>query len=261
MRSGARLDHGRRTHKVLFTVAGVVVAVLIAGILLLHHYWPFTESAVRADLASASAANVHFAHFHDTYFPPGCVADDVVFQRQDSDHPLITMRRLTIRSYLGGLLYSHVSLIRAEGMHVILTGSDFAKKDPGGQQHVIDRLVADDAVLEIPHKSGKAFMQFVFHKFMMKNLGGNGPVHFYAVFDNPMPRGAIQTEGEFGPWDKSSADETPVSGNYSLNNADMSVFGWQFSGYLQEPRRKWHGEDAGTRGCEDTPRLTARCAF
>lgn len=226
MRSGATREHPlRQTRNILLTAAVIVVVVAIAGISVIHHYWPFTESAVRADLASAAAANVQFAHFHDTYFPPGCVAEDVVFQREGSDHPLITVRRLTIRSYLGGMVHGHVSLIRAEGMHVILSGSAFRSGNPQGHQRTIDRLVADDAVLELPRKSAEGSMRFVFHRFMMKNLSGDGPVSFSAVFENPMPRGVIQTEGRFGPWNDSHPDEMPVEGKYSLENADMSVFG------------------------------------
>jgi hypothetical protein len=225
MSFGATPEHRRgKLKKVLLTAAAIAVPLVIAGAAIAHHYWPFTESAVRADLASDASANVRFGSFHQTYFPPGCVAENVVFQRDNSTEPLITIRRLTIRSYLGGLLHNHVSLVRAEGMHVTLARSDFAQNNSNGQQSTVDRLVADDAVLEIRRSDPQQSLRFVFHQFAMKNLGGTGPVAFSAVFDNPMPAGLLRTSGQFGPWNRSHADQTPVSGKYSLEQADMGVF-------------------------------------
>ena len=226
MGSGTTREHRRGgVRKVLLTAAAIVVLLLIAAAIVAHHYWPFTESAVRADLASDASANVRFGSFHQTFFPPGCIAENVVFQRDNSTEPLITIRRLTIRSYLGGLLHNHVSLVRAEGMHVTLTGSNFAQNDSNSQHSTVDRLVADDAVLEIRRSDPQHSLRFVFHKFTMKNLGGSGPVSFSAVFDNPLPAGLLRTSGQFGPWNGSHPDATPVSGKYSLEQADMGVFG------------------------------------
>jgi AsmA-like C-terminal region len=223
MASGEIRGHRHRLRLVLLTTAVIIVVVVVfAGAVLVHHFWPFTEGAVRADLGSAASANVRFGSFHDRYFPPGCVAENVVFQRAGSPEPLITIRKLTIRSYLGGMLHSHVSLIRADGMHVILSSSGFVKRHPGGQQRMIDRLVADDAVLELRRKGRD--LPFVFHQFVMRNLGGNGPVNFSAIFDNPMPAGLVRTSGQFGPWNSTHSDQTPVSGKYSLEHADLRVF-------------------------------------
>jgi hypothetical protein len=213
----------RKTKKVLLSAAAILVAFAIAAAILLHHYWPFTESSVRDDLASATSAHVRFGSFHDQYFPPGCVAENVIFERKNSTSPLITVRRLVIRSYLAALFHNHVSLLRAEGMHVSLAGSDFVKKDTGGQQTiVVDRLVADDAVLEFGR--GQPGRRFVFHKFTGRNLGGSGPVYFSAIFDNPTPAGLVRISGQFGPWSSSHPENTAVSGEYSLEHADLHVF-------------------------------------
>jgi hypothetical protein len=225
MGSGTTREHRHgKTRKVLLTTAAIVVLLLIAAAIVAHHYWPFTESAVRADLASDASANVRFGSFHQKYFPPGCVAENVIFQRENSAEPLITIRRLTIRSYFGGMLHNHVSLVRAEGMHISLGNSDFAQTNSSNQQSTVDRLVADDAVLEIRRRDPEHNLRFVFHKFTMRNLGGTGPVAFSAVFDNPLPAGVLRTSGQFGPWNGSHPDQTPISGKYSLEQADLSVF-------------------------------------
>jgi AsmA-like C-terminal region len=213
---------GSKTPRLLAMVALSAAVMLIAGVVLLYHFWPFTESAVREELGSAASATVSIEKFRDTYFPPGCIAENVVFQRQNSDHSLISVRRIIIRAYPRALLHKHVSLLRAEGMHVILTASDLASHQPDGQRQIVDRLEADDAVLEIPRKQQS--MKFIFHKFRMEGLGGHGPVKFAAEFDNPMPTGIVRTSGQFGPWNTQHSEETAVSGKYSLENADLSVF-------------------------------------
>ena len=217
----------RRTKmkRILFAVAGVVVAVLIVAVVVAHHYWPFTESAVRSALAEDASARVSFGKFRDTYFPPGCVAENVTFQRDDSPAPLITIRRLIIRSYLPGMLHSHVSLLRAEGMHILITGSDVSRTHSTGQQHIVDRLVADDAVIEIRQSNPQKNLRFVFHKLALKDIGGTSPVNVSAVFDNPSPPGLITISGQFGPWGSSHWEDTPVSGKYSFQHADLSAFG------------------------------------
>jgi hypothetical protein len=224
MHSGARLHHHGRATKLLLTTAVILISLTIVGAILLHHYWPFSEASVRDNLSEAVSANVRFGSFHQKFFPPGCVAENVVFERPGSSEPLITVHKLTIQAYPGALLHKHVSVIRADGMHVILPASGSPTNSSSTERRIIDRLVADDAVLEIRRKTPPQSLRFVFHKFTMNYLGGTGPVSFSAVFDNPMPAGLIRTSGQFGPWNNSAAGQTPVSGKYSLENADMSVF-------------------------------------
>jgi hypothetical protein len=207
-------------------MAAIAAAILLCGVgvgvVLLHHFWPFTESSVRARLGESTAANVKFGSFREKYFPPGCIMENVVFQRSNSGQSLISIRRLTITSNLAGLLKHHISLLHAEGMHVTLGRSDFSADLSSSQQTVIDTLVADDAVLDVQRKTQP--MKFVFHKFQVQNLGGSGAIKFAAVFDNPMPAGLIQTSGQFGPWNSSDPAGTPVSGSYALSNANLGVF-------------------------------------
>jgi hypothetical protein len=207
-------------------IAGIVLVVVLcvatAGAVLVRHFWPFTESSVRARLGESAAASVKFGSFHEKYFPPGCIIENVVFQRGNSGPSLISIRRLTISSNIVGLLRHHISLLQGEGVHVTLGRSDFSAQRSSRQQTTIDTLVADDAVLDVHRKAQP--MRFVFHKFQLQNLGGSGSTKFAVVFDNPMPAGLIQTSGQFGPWNSSDPVGTPVSGTYVLSNANLAVF-------------------------------------
>jgi AsmA-like C-terminal region len=204
-------------------IAVVFLCVMAAGVVLLHHFWPFTQSSVRARLGESAEATVRFGSFHEKYFPPGCVMENVVFQRGNSGASLISIRRLTITSNIVGLIHHHISLLRAEGIHVTIGRSDFSANKSSGSKTIIDKFVADDAVLDVRRKAQP--VRFVFHKLQLQNLGaGSGPIKFAAVFDNPMPAGLIQTSGQFGPWNSSDTADTPVSGSYALSNASLGVF-------------------------------------
>jgi hypothetical protein len=41
---------------------------------------------------------------------------------------------------------------------------------------------------------------------------------------NPLPAGEIRAQGKFGPWNASDSGETPVSGQYTLRNANLGDF-------------------------------------
>src|SRR5256885_2955088 len=119
------MESRRPIKKIALVILSILVCALFAGAILLHHFWPFTEGSVRSRLAETLSANVKFGSFHEKYFPPGCIAENVSFQRNGSGPPLISIRRLTIRSSLLRLLGHRISLLRAEGMHVTLARSDF----------------------------------------------------------------------------------------------------------------------------------------
>lgn len=220
---GLPTTHPRSLSKVLL----IVVPVLLltgAGGLVLDHFWPYTESSVRDRLASAASATVRFGSFHEKYFPPGCVAEDVIFQRNSSGPALISIRRLTIRSGLTAIFRGAAGVIRAYGMHVTLAHSDFGETKSSEQRTTIGEFIADGAILEVRHGDGEQPLRFVFHKFRLQDLGGPDATSFAAEFDNPFPAGVVQTSGKFGPWNSSDPAATVVSGKYSLKDADMNVF-------------------------------------
>ena len=137
------MESRRPIKKIALVILSILVCALFAGAILLHHFWPFTEGSVRSRLAETLSANVKFGSFHEKYFPPGCIAENVSFQRNGSGPPLISIRRLTIRSSLLRLLGHRISLLRAEGMHVTLARSDFSRNKSSDQQTTVDKFVAD----------------------------------------------------------------------------------------------------------------------
>src|SRR5947209_1575816 len=95
-RSDSRPLTGKRW-LVIVPVGVVIVAATAIGILALR--WPFTEQAIIRALQEGSARTVKIESFHKTYFPPGCVAEQVSFLRHNHPErePVITVRKLTIQ--------------------------------------------------------------------------------------------------------------------------------------------------------------------
>ena len=89
---------------------------------------------------------------------------------------------------------------------------------------IVERLVANDAELRIiPRKQGKDPKVFAIHELEMTSLGVAEKMPFKAQLTNPIPRGMIETEGQFGPWQKYEPGTTPLNGRYTFTGADLST--------------------------------------
>ncbi len=246
----------RRSHKKLAVVLVSAVIAVVVVLVLLSMNWPFTRQAVIKSLAEASSSKVEIGRFQSTYFPtPGCVAEGVTFRRNSdpSTPPLITVGKLTIRSSFPGLLAHHVSQIRAEGLHIVISASDTAKNSSSASKTVIDEIVANGAILEFPRTSDNPPLIFSIHESALHDVGASRSLSFDVKFTNPEPPGEITAHGHLGPWKVGDAGQTPVSGDYTFQNADLSVF-HGIAGMLSS-RGKFQGTLAhiGVRGSTATP--------
>ncbi|HEV2115117.1 MAG TPA: AsmA-like C-terminal region-containing protein [Terriglobales bacterium] len=206
----------------------IVVGAIVLAAILLAVKWPFTKERVMRRLQEATAATVKIGGFTPKYFPhPGGVAQQVTFQQKPGGQPLMTIRTLTIRGSFLGLLTRHVSIVRAEGTHIVLPAFSAGESLGGSNQsgNVIERLVADGTVLEVLPKNAHGHpTRFLLRQFQLHGLGGSRALSFQMVFENPEPPGEVTTSGSFGPWKKGSAASTLVSGHYAFSHADLSVF-------------------------------------
>lgn len=210
--------------KPLLVISCLLIPGLLAGSFAVRRYWPYGEAAVRSQLAAATTAQVRFGSFHTHYLPPGCVAENVVFEREPSPQPLVTVARLTIESSFAGLFRRHVRLIRAQGLHLAFDRSDFSRQGFVSGQTTIDRFLAENSELEILAKVPEHSLKFLFQSVSWEPGNGSAATSFSAVFENPLPAGIIRTSGRMGAWNSRDPGETAVSGRYSLERADLAVF-------------------------------------
>jgi hypothetical protein len=97
-------------------------------------------------------------------------------------------------------------------------------KHPDEAPIVVDELVANGAMLRIiPRKEGKEPKEFAIHTLVMRALGFARAMPFTATLTNPIPKGEIQTEGIFGPYQKDDPGTTPVAGKYTFDNANLDT--------------------------------------
>ena len=244
-----------RPHKTAVVLVSAAVALVVALVVLAMH-WPFTKQAVIKSLQEASSSTVEITDFHGTYFPfPGCIAEGVTFRRSSDPNapPLITVGKLTIRSSFIGLVRGRVTQVRAEGLHIIISSSGTAQKSPSHSNPTIDEIVANGAILEFTRSPGKPPLIFAIHESTLRNVGTLRSLSFQVKLSNPEPPGEIASSGRFGPWKAGDAGQTPVSGDYTFQNADLGTF-HGIAGMLSS-HGKFQGtlEHIGVQGSTDIP--------
>ena len=122
-------------------------------------------------------------------------------------------------------------------------------------------ILADGARLKIlTTKPGKEPLEFDIRQLHLSSSDNDGGLEFHATLSNPMPPGQIVSTGKFGPWNAEVPSQTPVSGNYTFDNADLSVFPG-IAGILSSTG-KYQGvlEKIYVDGATDTPDFQVRLA-
>jgi AsmA-like C-terminal region len=221
---------------VLSAVAAVVV-LGFAGCAYLLANWPFAEQRLIDALQESSVRTVTIGSFHRTYFPPGCVAQDIRFlHRQDkSKPPLITVRKIVIEGSYLGMIDSpkRLAKVLVQGMHVtvppdrpdgtnpVMPLTDVNSKRP----IVIGTVIADGTVLDfVSSREGREPLQLVLEKLALDGVGNNQPISYRATIQNSEPPGLIESTGRFGPWISDHPGQTAVSGSFTFTHADLGVF-------------------------------------
>jgi len=219
----------RRVGKIAILAVIVGVAALCAFALLLSRKWPFAQAPVLQNLQEASDSQVQFRTFRETFFPsPGCILEGLVFHHEPGEaKPLITIRKLTIQGSYVGFLSQRVSRIVAEGMLVSIPPFDtHSKFHITPSKITIAEIVANGSAVEFGSSDpGKKPLRFDIHEALLRDVGWKGPLTYHVNVHNPKPPGEVTAEGKFGLWNRTAAGETPISGDYKFEQADLSVYG------------------------------------
>jgi hypothetical protein len=98
------------------------------------------------------------------------------------------------------------------------------QKDDEPPAVLIGRVTADAATLTIlPRDVRKTPRRFVMHRLSVRDISSDRPMAFTTVLENPQPRGQIETDGSFGPWNVESPAQTPLQAEYTFIDADLST--------------------------------------
>lgn len=88
----------------------------------------------------------------------------------------------------------------------------------------VNEFVCDQAKLSInTPRPDKPPLEFAITNLVMHDIGPGQPLRFTATLINPKPVGRIQSTGLFGPWQPDDIRSTPIQGDYTFSNADLST--------------------------------------
>jgi hypothetical protein len=251
-----------RKRRIVPLVALLVLLTTILGLTLLAHH-AFNRGAVIRDFEEATGTEVRTTDFKSIYFPhPGCVLENVAFvqSRGPNSPPLVSIRRLTVTGSYLGLLAHRVSLIRAEGMHVIVPPFGSGSPPNGNKSDtVIGQFVTENALLEfMRHDSTQPSVKFQVHHLAIHDLASDRSMTFETALSNPEPPGEIRATGRIGPWRQGNAEQTPVEGKYTFERADLGAIAG-IAGVLSS-RGKFEGtfKQLSVDGATDTPEFEVK---
>jgi hypothetical protein len=225
----------RRAPKWIWILGLCFVAALTLGIVILSTHWPFSRDAITRALQAATSRPVRIGGFRSTYFPPGCVAENVrvLHNGNPEGTPLITVDKLLIQGSFTGMFTSPKRLeeVKVVGMRIVIPakgskqGTAKFALDSGKQSLEIAKIVADGALLEfLPSKEGDEPYRLRIDGLTLQGIGSGKPWKYRAVLTNSLPPGVIQAAGEFGPWNPDRPGATPTSGEYTYRDVDLGIF-------------------------------------
>ncbi len=241
-------------------LAVIVVAALLVG----PYLSPLIRERMIQALRNSYESDVALKSLDVRLFPWLHVSGEGLvlrFQGRTDLPPLISIAKFTADATWLQLMRSptRVGRVRLEGLQIHIpprhdgaSGPKSSKKDV--PPFIINEVDADGTILEtLPKKPGKQPLRFDIHQLTIWNAGSAGPMSFRAKLTNAKPIGEIDSEGQFGPWNKDEPSLTPVAGKYGFEHADLSIF-HGISGILSS-QGTYEGvlEEIRARGTTDTP--------
>jgi AsmA-like C-terminal region len=227
----------------LLAICGVVVLSLVT------RGTPYLRDRVVAALNGRFQSQVAVERLQVGIFPRPEVSGSGLVLRHNGRTdvpPLITLESFTGSAGLLGLFATPLSLrsIELEGLtiHVPPGGLGSGERSGPGQRpngaavdaHTsrgrrlpslsIGRIRAREARLElVPRNPAKSPRVFAIHDLLIDGFRPDAPADFHARLTNPVPRGEIDTSGQFGPWAASDPASTKVRGHYTFEKANLDT--------------------------------------
>jgi hypothetical protein len=154
--------------------------------------------------------------------------------------PLLSLKHFSFEFDLGVLLDTPrtINRVTLDGLEIQIppkgerpslgsqqTGEDTQAGKAASEPVVINQVLFHDARLVIlPRDPAKIPLRFDIHDLRLDSAGQDVAMKYTAVLTNPKPPGEIHSTGVFGPWAAGEPGDTPLSGQYRFDNADLGVF-------------------------------------
>lgn len=148
--------------------------------------------------------------------------------------PLFTIRKLGFRIDLGMLTQKHktVDSVWIDGMqiHIPPKGARPDLDSPGENKSSyldVDMKtveIRDATLVLLPRDPHNEQLRFEIGTLYLTSVEANAAMKYDAALTIPKPRGALRSQGTFGPWAASDPGDTPLKGTYDFQHADLGVF-------------------------------------
>ena len=228
----------------LYTVAVAFVIAVVVGTALVVRFQPIARNYFVAMLQKRYQSDVELGNLEISLYPTVRASGDNLvfwFQGKHDRPPLVQIRRFTFEAGFLNFFRNpkHINRLRLEGLQIHVppreaTGGNSLSAElkhsssgtKGGKTAlVLDEVIADGATLEVaPKDPAKIPLMFNIARLTLRTVGVGRPMAFHAELTNPKPPGLIRSDGRFGPWNAAAPSDSPLDGNYTFRDADLSVF-------------------------------------
>jgi hypothetical protein len=214
-------------------VIPVVGALAIIAFIIFVRYFPYSQKRIVESLRETFPSEITVDHFQHVYFPhPGCKAEGIRFRPSSSppgSTPIVAIRQLVIQgSYINFIFRPHyISKVIVDGLHLYFSSVNNTRTFSGGSTQsaiTIGQLIANGAVMEVERADKKPILRFDFHELSLGSISDKSAMSYTVAMHNPEPPAEITSKGRFGPYNQNSPGQTPVSGKYTFDSGDLSIF-------------------------------------
>jgi len=252
----------RRRKKWLIGIGAVTVTVLVAlsvaGYVLANRLEPYIRTQVIAYLETRfesevelTAVRVRMPEFSpvEMLYKRGRgvrvgIEGDGVMLRHKRRHdlpPMLSMKKFSFDVDLG-TLFDETTIVRQvtiDGLEINVPPKgerpqlDSGADEPAGRAEDkaspprirFEEVIVTTAALTIlPKDRKKRPLHFDIHRLRLESAGEHGAMKYDAALTNAKPPGEIQSTGTFGPWAADEPGDSPISGDYRFDKADLGVF-------------------------------------
>jgi hypothetical protein len=231
-------------HKRLGIALAALFLLLVAGIGFIYYRARHSEDRLRQlvvqQLSDHFHSRVELQTLRVHIFPRIAVEGEGLVLRwhnREDFPPLIRVGKFSFVVSISGLLrpIKHIPLIQLSEMVVTIPPREHPETTEGAEpiqnsnkMHVsvvVDKILCDDTdIVILPKKAGKVPLDWDIHDLVLYSVGPDQPFSFRGNLTNGKPKGEIQTNGQFGPWDADDPGGSPVSGEYKFTDADLDPF-------------------------------------
>ncbi len=238
--NGERRGRKRRIWKWIGISLLLSVAVLtVVAEIMLRHAGPILKGRVietlstrfnsKVDLDTLDVSISHGLHVSGSglrIYPP----DDVV--AAGANYPILALREFSFRAGILGLFIkpTRVDTVHVSGLTIHIPPRQVreqgapTKRRHGKIKFRVGEIVFDDSQLIIgtanPQKDPKVF---VLKHIVLNDVGSSSASSYDATLTNAVPPGDIHATGTFGPWNTETPGDSPVTGNYTFDHADLGA--------------------------------------